>query len=88
MDMNINLEYLKEKKELVSVVLLGGSALLIALMFVKISTFFVQSAKAETIIADAIIQNKNRDADAEKVFNETTAFVSNLKISILIILCF
>ena len=65
--MDINLEYLKEKKELVSVILLGGSALLIVLIFMKVTGFFVEIAQDKNIIASAIMQNKQNPEDIDKI---------------------
>ncbi len=56
--MNINIEYLKEKKELVSVVLLGGSALLVVLMLYYITSFFTLSTKTENIILNTVKRNE------------------------------
>ena len=60
----MNLDTLKEKKELVSTVLLVISLLSIGLILVKVTGFFVTSARAENAVKDAI---KNSKPDAKNV---------------------
>jgi hypothetical protein len=54
----VNLDTLKEKKELVSPVLLVISLLSIGLILVRVTGFFVASAKAENTVKDAIKHSK------------------------------
>ena len=63
------LKDLKEKKELVSVVLLGVSAFLAVLILVKVTGFFTASAKAENIVKTAIAQNNADAEDMDKYFD-------------------
>ena len=77
--MNINFEYLKEKSELVSLVLLGGSVLLIVVAFAKVSKYFMLSAEAKTVITKAIEQNKQQENNVQKSFDEATNLAANLK---------
>ena len=51
------LDYLKEKKEQVSVVLLVVSAIFGILALVKVAGFFITSARAENIVKKAIAQS-------------------------------
>ncbi len=66
----MKLDYLKEKKELVSVVLLGVSAFLAVLILVKVTGFFTASARAENIVKTAIAQNTEDANDIDKYFAE------------------
>jgi hypothetical protein len=77
--MNINLNYLKEKKELLPVVLLGVSALLGVLILFKLAGFFVASASAEGIVEKAITQNKAGVKDADKYFAESKTLAEQVK---------
>jgi hypothetical protein len=77
--MNINLNYLREKKELLPLVLLGISALLGVLILFKLGGFFVASASAESIVEKAIAQNKAGVKDADKYFAESKTLAEQLK---------
>ncbi len=63
----MKLDYLKKKKELVSVVLLGVSAFLAVLMLVKVTGFFTAPARAEKIVKKAV-QNNTDANDMDKYF--------------------
>ena len=73
------LDYLKEKKEQVSVVLLVVSAIFGILALVKVAGFFITSARAENIVKKAIAQSKTDDGDKEKYFAESKKFADELK---------
>ena len=75
----MKLDYLKEKKELVSVVLLGVSAFFAVLILVKVAGFFIASARAENIVKKAIAQSKTNDKDTEKYFAKSQKFADELK---------
>jgi hypothetical protein len=75
----MKLDYLKEKKELVSVVLLGVSAFLAVLILVKVIGFFTASAKAENIVKTAIAQNNADAEDMDKYFAKYKALADELK---------
>lgn len=78
--MNLDsLNYLKERKEIVSVVLLGISSLLAVLILFKVGGFFVASAKAEDIVEKAIAQNKAGAKDSEKYFAQSRSLAEELK---------
>ncbi len=76
----MNLDYLREKKELVvnsefaayfksqslSVLLLCVSAILVILILVKVSGFFAVTARAETLVKQAIANGKPDDKETEK----------------------
>lgn len=81
MNLNINLDELKEKKELVSVVLLGGAAILVVLTCITITKFFLLSTKTENIILNAVTQSKRPQQDVEKVLAETQALAENLRMN-------
>jgi len=69
----MKLDYLKEKKELVSVVLLGVSAFLAVLILIKATSFFLASANAENLVKKALAQSKLDAKDQEKYFAESKA---------------
>ena len=73
------LNYLKEKKEVVSVVLLGLSAFLAVLILIKVGSFFAASARAERLVKMAIAQNNTDDKDMEKHLAEPKAIANKLK---------
>lgn len=75
----MKLDYIKEKKELVSTVLLGISALLGVLILVKMTGFFVASAKAEVLVKRAVTQSKIDANDMEKYFSKSRAVADELK---------
>jgi len=75
----MKLDYLKEKKELVSVVLLGVSAFLAVLMLVKVTGFFTASARAENIVKTAIAQNNADAEDMDKYFAKYKVLADALK---------
>ncbi len=75
----MKLDYLKEKKELVSVVLLGVSAVLAVLILVKVTGFFTASAKAENIVKAAIAQNNADAEDMDKYFAKYKVLADALK---------
>ena len=75
----MKLDYLKEKKELVSVVLLVVSAFLAVLILVKVTGFFTASAKAENIVKTAIAQNNTDAEDMDKYFAKYKALANELK---------
>jgi hypothetical protein len=75
----MKLDYLKEKKELVSVVLLVVSAVLAVLILVKVTGFFTASARAERIVKDAIAQNTTDANDMDKYFAKYKVLADELK---------
>ncbi|MFQ6034706.1 MAG: hypothetical protein ACE5NM_02525 [Sedimentisphaerales bacterium] len=78
--MNLDyLNYLKEKKEIVSIVLFGISAALCILILIKVAGFFVASARAEGVVKRAIAQNNTNTKDIESVFAESKAVADKLK---------
>ena len=71
--------YLKEKKESVSVVLLWFSVVLGVLILVKVAGFFVASANAKTLVEKAFAQSKPDANDMEKYFAKSKAIAAELK---------
>lgn len=67
----MTLNYLKERRELVSVFLLIVSAVSAVLIVVKLNSYFANTAKAETLISRAVAQN---DMDAEGMGRYFTSF--------------
>jgi hypothetical protein len=76
--MNLN-NYLKEKKESVSIVLLGVSALLGIMILVKVRGFFVTSALAENAVKRAIAQSKPDANDVKDHLAASKAIADELK---------
>ena len=75
----MNINYLKEKKELVSVVLLGVSVVLAVSIIVKVTGFFTASANAENIVKTAIAQNAEDANDIDKYFVKYKTLADALK---------
>jgi len=73
------LKVLKEKKELVSVVLLGASAFFVVLILVKVTGFFTASARAESLVKKAIAQNETDAKDIDKYFAKYKVLAEALK---------
>jgi len=71
--------YLKEKKESVSVVLLGVSVLFGIMILVKVRGFFVTSAWAEEVVKRAVAQSKPDANDAKEHLAESKAIADELK---------
>ena len=77
--MKLNYLYLKEKKEVVSFVLLGVSALLAVLILIKVGSFFAASVRAERLVKKAVAQNNIDAKDMEKYFAESKTIANKLK---------
>ena len=75
----MKIDYLKEKKELVSFVLLGVSVVLVASILIKVWSFFDASAKAEKIVKTAIAQNNADAEDMDKYFAKYKVLADELK---------
>jgi hypothetical protein len=71
--------YLKEKKESVSIVLLGVSLLLGIMILVKARDFFVTSAWAENAVKSAIAQSKSDANDVKEHLAASRAIADELK---------
>jgi hypothetical protein len=69
----------KNKKELVPTVLLGVSVLCGVLILIKVTGFFVASARAESIVKGAIEQNGTAQKNVEKYLADSTAITDELK---------
>lgn len=75
----MKLNYLKEKRELISVALLGVSAFLAILILIKVAGFFVVSARAKNLAKAAIEQNNAGAQDTEKYVGESREIANKLK---------
>ena len=75
----MTIDYLKKKKELVSVVLLCFSAVLAVSILVTAAGFFTASARAEKIVADAVEQNAEEANDIDKYFTKYKVLADALK---------
>jgi hypothetical protein len=75
----MNLDYLRNKKEELSVVLLGVSVFLGILILIKVASFFVATARAENIAKEAVSQSKPNAKDTEKHFAAAVAIAGELK---------
>ena len=79
----MKLDYLKDrlknKKELVPTVLLGVSVLCGILILVKVTSFFVASARAESVVKRAIKQNSTDPNNIEKQLASSAAITDELK---------
>jgi len=75
----MKLDYLRQKKELIPLVLFGASVLMALLILIKVVSFFAFSARAENLIERAIAQNDTDTKDTEKYFAESKALAEGLK---------
>ncbi|MHC4104509.1 MAG: hypothetical protein ACYSR9_06185, partial [Planctomycetota bacterium] len=75
----MKIDYLKDKKEMVSVVLLCASAILAVFILVKVTGFFTASARAEKIVNKAIEQNTEDANDIDKYFAKYKMLADALK---------
>jgi len=75
----MKLDYLKEKKELVSVVLFGVSAVFAVLILVKVTGFFTASARAKNIVKNAVAQNNADAEDMDRYFTKYKMLADELK---------
>jgi len=75
----MKLTYPKQKKELLSFAMLGVSVLLGILILIKVTSFFVTSARAENIVKEAVSQNKLDAKEVEKCFAAASAVADGLK---------
>ena len=72
-------DHLKNKKELVPTVLLGFSVLCGILILVKVTSFFVASARAESVVKRAIEQSRTDPNNIEKQLASSAAITDELK---------
>lgn len=75
----MKLDYLKDNKEIVSIVLLGVSAFFGVMILVKAAGFFVASARAERLVTDAVAQSKLDPNDTGKYFAKSKEIADELK---------
>jgi len=72
-------DHLKNKEELVPTVLLGVSLLCGILILVKVTSFFVASARAQSVVTRAIEQNGADPKNIEKQLASSAALTDELK---------
>jgi hypothetical protein len=72
-------DYLRQKKELIPLVLFGASAVLAVLILLKTTSFFAASSKAENIVKKASAQNNAGANDIEKHFTKYKVLADALK---------
>ena len=75
----MKLDCLKEKKELVSVVLFAASAFFAVLILVKVTGFFAASARAEDLVNKTVEQNNTDPNDIDKYFAKYKELAEVLK---------
>ncbi len=75
----MKIDYLREKKELVLVALLGVSVFLAVLILVKIKGFFAASARAENLVKRAVEQNSTNTNDTDKYLAQFKGLADALK---------
>jgi hypothetical protein len=74
----MKLEYFKEKKELISIALLGVSAVLAILILYLMTDFFTVSARAENVVKTALEQINTEDQDVEQYFTKDRKIAEGL----------
>jgi len=70
---------LKAKKELISVMLLGVSAIVGILILVKILGFFTSSARAERLLGESLVLSRADANDTQKHFEKSKEVADELK---------
>lgn len=74
----MKLEFLKEKKELLSIALIGVSALLAVLILYLVMDFFAVSARAENVVKTALEQIDTEVEDVEQYFTKDREIAESL----------
>jgi len=72
-------DYLRQKKELIPLVLFGASAALAVLILVKTTSFFAALARAENIVKKSTTQNNVDANDVDKYFTKYKLLAEALK---------
>lgn len=75
----MKLNYLKDKKEFISVVLLGVSVVLAVCILVDIAGFFVASARAGSLVKNAVAQTGSTEDQMDKYFAKSREMAEQLK---------
>jgi hypothetical protein len=79
----MNLDYIKDrltnKQEMIPTVLLGVSVLCGILILVKVTSFFVASARAESIVKQAVEQSRSDQKNLEKQLADSAEISNELK---------
>jgi type II secretory pathway component PulC len=71
-------DYIKQKQELISIALLGISALIIIITIHQVIDFFAVSARAETVVKTAIENINNEARDIEQYFTKDRTLAESL----------
>jgi len=72
-------DYLRQKKELISLVLLGGAAVFAVMILVKTTGFFVTLARADNIVDRATAQTNTNAKDLDAVLAKHQSLAKQLK---------
>ncbi|MHC4642243.1 MAG: hypothetical protein ACYS32_11405 [Planctomycetota bacterium] len=75
----LNNNHTKDKKEMISVGLLGASAVMVVLMVIKVTGFLAAPVRAENSLNKAAALSKPDPNDMEKYFAKSRAIASELK---------
>jgi len=75
----MKLNYLKDKKEFTTVLLLGTAAVLTVAILVNITSFFVASARAGNVVKKAVEQSEPDKDRMDKYFAESRELADKLK---------
>lgn len=75
----MKLNYLKDKKEFTTVLLLGAAAVLAVAILVNITGFFVASARAGNLVKKAVEQSEPDKDRMDKYFAESRELANKLK---------
>ncbi len=75
----MKLEYIKEKKELISIALSGISVLFAVLIFMQIISYFKLSARAQDIVQTIKARDSTKPDDLNKYLKKTKEDANNLK---------
>jgi len=75
----MKLDYLKDKKDFVTMALLAISAFLGIVISIKVTGFFVGSARAESLVEEAAVHSEPDPNDMEKYFVKSREIADELK---------
>ncbi len=75
----MKIDYLQQKKELISLVLFGGAAVFAVLILAKTTGFFVTLARAETIVGRASAQTNTSAKDIDTALAKHQSLARKLK---------
>ncbi|MCP4262586.1 MAG: hypothetical protein GY774_34550 [Planctomycetes bacterium] len=75
----MKIDFLRQKKELIPLVMLGTSVVLAGLILMKTTSYFTSLARAQSIVQKATVQNNTDANDVDKYFTKYKMLADALK---------